>query len=367
MRQAIHRGAALEDEWNGLWSRYAAANPDLARQFQAEQAGSMPAGWADSLPKFEVKDGPMATRDASNKALTALVKTVPFVLGGSADLATSNKTNISAGDFEAGNYAGRQFHFGIREHAMGAVLNGIALHGGLRPFGATFLIFSDYMRPPIRLACLMKIPPFYVWTHDSIGLGEDGPTHQSIEQLANLRAIPNMTMMRPADANETSICYRLAMEHTDGPVGIALTRQKLPIFELQAARGAERGGYVLAKEQAAAPKMILIGTGSEVQVCLKARDLLEADGTPTRVVSLPCWEIFERQPKAYRDEVLPPAVKARVAVEAASPFGWERYIGEAGRMVGMTHFGASAPGDVLFKQFGFTAENVASVARDLLK
>jgi transketolase len=367
MRTAIDRGAVFEKEWNDLWARYAGANADLARQFQREQKGALPDGWADALPSFAPKDGAMATRDASSKALTALVKAIPFLLGGSADLAVSNKTNIGAGDFEAGNYTGRQFHFGIREHAMGAVLNGMTLHGGLRAFGATFLIFSDYMRPPIRLACLMKIDPLYVWTHDSIGLGEDGPTHQSIEQLASLRAMPNITVMRPADANETSICYRMALQHTGGPVGFALTRQKLPIFDPEAVRGAERGGYVLAREQGGAPQAILIGTGSEVHVCLKARDILQAAGVATRVVSLPCWEIFERQPQSYRDEVLPPSVKARVAVEAAVPFGWEHYVGEHGRVVGMTRFGASAPADVLFQKFGFTGEHVADVTRELVR
>jgi transketolase len=367
MRAAVERGAAFEKTWQDLWTRYAGANPDLAKQFESEQKSVLPAGWADGLPTFAPKDGAMATRDASNKALTALVKSVPFFLGGSADLAVSNKTNIGAGDFEADNYAGRQFHFGIREHAMGSVLNGIALHGGLRPFGATFLIFSDYMRPPIRLACLMRINPIYVWTHDSIGLGEDGPTHQSIEQLASLRAIPNMTVMRPADANETLICYRLAMEHVDGPVGIALTRQKLPILDPQAVRGASRGGYVLAKEAGASPNVILIGTGSEVQLCIKARDILLSEGVAARVVSIPCWEIFDRQPQSYRDDVLPPNVKARVAVEAAAPFGWERYVGESGRVVGMTRFGASAPGEVLMQKFGFTGEHVAEVARELLR
>ena len=308
----------------------------------------------------------MATRDASGKALNALAKAMPFLLGGSADLAGSNKTALKdLGDFEAGAYDGRQMHFGIREHAMGATLNGMALHGGVRPWGATFLIFSDYMRPPVRLACLMEINPFYVWTHDSIGLGEDGPTHQSIEQLASLRAIPNMTVMRPADANETSICYRAAIEHRSGPVGFALTRQKLPVLDAASVAGAARGGYVLAAESGPL-KLILMGTGSEVHVCLAARELLQKDGIGTRVVSLPCWSIFDAQDQAYRDSVLPPAVTARVAVEAASPMGWERYIGPRGRMVGMTRFGASAPAEVLFEKFGFTPANVTNVAKSLL-
>jgi transketolase len=365
-RTAIERGQHYEREWNELWASYERADKARATTFLAEQAGTLPDGWWSETPRFTPSDGPMATRDASGKMLTALARSVPFLLGGSADLAGSNKTNLKdLGDFEAGSYKGRQMHFGIREHAMGATLNGMALHGGVRPWGATFLIFSDYMRPPIRLACLMRIDPFYVWTHDSIGLGEDGPTHQSIEQLASLRAIPNMTMMRPADANETVICYKLAMEHRDGPIGIALTRQKLPVFEAASVAGAQRGGYVLATEEGAL-QMILIGTGSEVHVCVSARELLQKAGIGTRVVSLPCWEIFDAQDQAYRDSVLPPAVSARVAVEAAAPMGWERYVGTRGRVVGMTRFGASAPADVLFEKFGFTPGNVADVAKSLL-
>ena len=365
-RTAIERGQRYEREWNESWASYERADKARATTFLAEQAGTLPDGWSSELPRFAPSDGPMATRDASSKALNALAKSVPFLLGGSADLAGSNKTNLKdLGDFEAGSYKGRQMHFGIREHAMGATLNGMALHGGVRPWGATFLIFSDYMRPPIRLACLMRIDPFYVWTHDSIGLGEDGPTHQSIEQLASLRAIPNMTMMRPADANETVICYELAMEHRDGPVGFALTRQKIPVFEAAAVAGARRGGYVLAAEEGAL-QAILIGTGSEVHVCLSARELLQKAGIGTRVVSLPCWQIFDAQEQAYRDSVLPPAVSARVAVEAAAPMGWERYVGTRGRVVGMTRFGASAPADVLFEKFGFTPGNVADVAKSLL-
>jgi len=365
-RTAIERGQRYEREWNESWASYERADKARATTFLAEQAGTLPDGWSSELPRFAPSDGPMATRDASSKALNALAKSVPFLLGGSADLAGSNKTNLKdLGDFEAGSYKGRQMHFGIREHAMGATLNGMALHGGVRPWGATFLIFSDYMRPPIRLACLMRIDPFYVWTHDSIGLGEDGPTHQSIEQLASLRAIPNMTMMRPADANETVICYELAMAHRDGPVGFALTRQKIPVFEAASVAGARRGGYVLAAEEGAL-QAILIGTGSEVHVCLSARELLQKAGIGTRVVSLPCWQIFDAQEQAYRDSVLPPAVSARVAVEAAAPMGWERYVGTRGRVVGMTRFGASAPADVLFEKFGFTPGNVADVAKSLL-
>jgi transketolase len=365
-RKAIPRGEQLQREWQELWKRYEQQDAQRAAEFASEQAGTLPQGWAERLPTFVPSDGPMATRDASGKALNALAKAMPFLLGGSADLAGSNKTGLKdLGDFEASAYDGRQMHFGIREHAMGATLNGMALHGGVRPWGATFLIFSDYMRPPIRLACLMKVDPFYVWTHDSIGLGEDGPTHQSIEQLASLRAIPNMTVMRPADANETSICYRVLIEHRDGPVGIALTRQKLPVFDAASVAGAARGGYVLAAESGEL-KLILMGTGSEVHVCLAARELLQKEGIGTRVVSLPCWSIFDAQDQAYRDSVLPPAVSARVAVEAAAPMGWERYIGPCGRMIGMTHFGASAPAEVLFEKFGFTPANVTNVAKSLL-
>jgi transketolase len=366
-RQAVDRGAKLEAAWKDRWARYERGEPGLAAEFLAEQAGTLPPEWTKRLPVFAPSDGPMATRDASARALNAIAKTYPAFIGGAADLATSNKTDLfDLGDFGAGSYDGHNLHFGVREHAMGATLTGMALHGGVRPFGGTFLIFSDYMRPAVRLACLQHADPLYVWTHDSVGLGEDGPTHQPIEQLASLRAIPNMTLMRPADANETSICYRLAMEHTTGPVGFALTRQKIPVFDAALVQGAARGGYVLAAESDGALKLILIGTGSEVHVCLAARDVLQAAGIPTRVVSLPCWQIFDAQDQAYRDEVLPPAVWARVAVEAASPFGWERYVGNRGRVVGINRFGASAPGLVNMEKLGFTPDNVVRVAQSLL-
>jgi transketolase len=366
-RTAVERGATLESEWRASFDTYAASAPALAKQFLDEQAGKLPSGWADTIPTFKKEEGAMATRDASAKTLNAIALKVPALIGGSADLATSNKTSVKdCGDFEPGNYGGRNLRFGVREHAMAAALNGLALHGGLRPYGATFLIFSDYMRPSIRLAALQGANPIYVWTHDSIGLGEDGPTHQSIEQLPSLRAIPNMTIMRPADANESAICWRIAVEHTGGPVGMAFSRQKLPVLDPDATRGAARGGYTLVREAGGALKMILIGTGSEVHVCIEARDILQGKGIPTRVVSLPCWSIFEAQDKAYRDDVLPPAVTARVAVEAASTFGWERYVGDQGAVVGMTRFGASAPAEVLFKEFGFTGERVAARALSIL-
>ena len=366
-RTAIERGERLEREWDESHARYEREQPDLAREFTASLAGRLPEGWSKVLPAFAPSDGSLATREASGKALNALVKAIPFLLGGSADLSGSNRTDLKdLGDFEAGSYGGRQMHFGVREHAMCASLTGMALHGGVRPFGATFLIFSDYMRPAIRLACMQRASAIYIWTHDSIGLGEDGPTHQSIEQLASLRAIPNMTLMRPADANETSICYRLALEHADGPVGIVLTRQKLPVLAAAVVADAARGGYVLAREEGGEAQVILIGTGSEVSICLAARDLLGKAGVRARVVSMPCTQYFDKQEQAYRDSVLPPKVTARVAVEAASPYGWERYIGPRGRFVGMTTFGASAPYAALYEYFGIIPENVAKTARSLL-
>ena len=367
-RQAIQRGESAEAEWRARFDTYSSGFGDLAREFEAEQKGELPKGWDAKIPSFAPSDGPMATRIASSKVMNAIAPAVPNFLGGAADLAPSTETNLKdMGDFERDSYGGRNFHFGIREHAMGAALNGMVLHGGLRPFGATFFIFSDYMRPPIRLAAIMKINPIYVWTHDSVGLGEDGPTHQPIEQLASLRAMPNMTIMRPADANETAICWRLAMEHKDGPVGLALTRQKLPIFDAESVKGARKGGYVLVRERKDVPDIILIGTGSEVQLCVDAAKMLEQQGVATRVVSLPCWEYFERQPQSYRDEVLPPRVTARLAVEAASPFGWRAYVGDRGAVIGLDHFGASAPGEVLFKEFGFTPQRVTERALELIR
>lgn len=366
-RSAVDRGAQLESTWRAAFDAYQAKRPAQARRFLDEQAGKLAPGWADGLPVFKPQDGALATRDASQQAINALAVTVPALIGGAADLATSNKTSVKdRGDFEPSDYDGRNLRFGVREHAMAAALTGLAVHGGLRPYGGTFLIFSDYMRPTIRLAALQRANPIYVWTHDSIGLGEDGPTHQSIEQLASLRAIPNMTIMRPADANEAVVCWRLAVEQTGGPVGIAFTRQKVPVFDAASVAGAARGGYTLVRESGGELRVILIGTGSEVHVCVAARESLQKDGIPTRVVSLPCWSIFESQSAAYRDEILPPAVRARVAVEAGSVFGWERYVGDRGAVVGMTRFGASAPAETLFKEFGFTPERVAERAKSLL-
>ena len=312
----------------------------------------------------------MATREASGKSLNAIAPLLPTLIGGSADLTPSNNTYLKGyGDFQRSSPGARNFHFGVREHAMGSILNGMALHRGVIPFGGTFLIFSDYMRPAIRLAALSHIHVIYVFTHDSIGLGEDGPTHQPIEHLASLRAMPNLTVIRPADATETAVAWRVALEHRGGPVALALTRQKLPILDRTKFPPADlllRGGYILAEGEPGPPRVILIATGSEVHLALEARALLSARGIAARVVSMPSWELFDRQPDPYRDEVLPPGVTARLAIEAGSPHGWHHYVGIRGGMVGMSRFGASAPYQVLMQQFGFTAENVASRAMELL-
>jgi transketolase len=363
-RQSGPRGAEQEARWTKVFSDYAQAYPGLAAEFEAWMKGELVPDWESVLPAFNPGDS-MATREASGKALNALAAKIPNLIGGSADLAPSNNTHLKdGGDFEA-KVSGNNFHFGIREHAMGAILNGMAVHGGVRGFGATFLIFSDYMRPSVRLAALMGLPVNYVWTHDSIGVGEDGPTHQPVEQIMSLRMIPNMTMIRPADGNETVEAWRSAIQHSQGPVGLALTRQKLPVLDPAKARGAALGAYVL-EEASAAPKLILIGTGSEVHLAVQARVQLEAEGIPTRVVSMPCWELFKAQSAAYRDEVLPPAVKARVSIEAGVTFGWERWVGDGGASIGLDHFGASAPAEILFEQFGFNVEHVVKTAKGLL-
>jgi transketolase len=312
----------------------------------------------------------MATRAASGKVINAVAAVIPELIGGSADLAPSTETYIKgAGDFFPATPGGRNMHFGVREHGMGAILNGMARYGCVVPFGATFLIFSDYVRPAIRLAAIMKSRVIYVFTHDSIGVGEDGPTHQPVEQVPSLRAMPNVHVFRPADANETAGCWKMALERADGPSLLCLSRQKLPTLPPEtvfADGNVYRGGYICMEGSAAVPAVVLIATGSEVSVAIGARALLEAEGVPTRVVSMPCREAFEAQPKEYRDAVIPPAVGARVSVEAAASFGWERFVGDGGACVALDHFGASAPGDRIFAEFGFTAENVASVARGVL-
>jgi len=377
MREARERGKAAHAEWKVGFEQWTAGNPDRAAFLERTMAGDLPAGWADALPVFEA-GGSVATRAASGEVLNALAPVLPELWGGSADLAGSNNTTMKgepsflpekrSTDMFKGNVYGRTLHFGIREHAMGAILNGITLHGPTRAYGGTFLTFSDYMRPAVRLAALMKVPSIFVWTHDSIGLGEDGPTHQPIEHLAALRAIPGLDVVRPADANETSWAWRGILENLESPAGIILTRQNVPTFDrgeggLGGAEGVLKGAYVLADTDGA-PDVILIGTGSEVQHALGARDLLAKDGIQARVVSMPCREWFDKQDDAYRESVLPAAVKARVSVEAGIALGWREIVGDAGRIVSIEHYGASADADLLFEKFGFTAANVAAHARD---
>ena len=369
-REVLQQGRAWEAQWQAQFDAYAAAHPELAAEWRTVMNGRLPEGWADKLPAFTPGGGSMATREASGKVLNAIAPHLPTLIGGSADLTPSNNTYLKGyGDFQRDNVGARNLHFGVREHAMGSILNGMALHGGVIPYGGTFLIFSDYMRPAIRLAALSHIHVIYVFTHDSIGLGEDGPTHEPIEHLASLRAMPNLTVIRPADANETAVAWRVALEHRGGPVALALTRQKLPVLDRTTLASADllrRGAYVLTDTSNGQPNIILIATGSEVQLALEARQRLAARGIGARVVSMPSWELFEQQPDSYRDEVLPPSVTARLAIEAASPHGWHRYVGTMGAVIGMTRYGASAPYHVLMEQFGFTADNVTSRALALL-
>jgi transketolase len=374
VRQAGARGRAAHAAWTARFEQWRSANPGRAAEFDRISKGQLPAGWEKAVPVFPAGKA-VATRKASGEVLKALGGVVPELWGGSADLAGSNLTTIDASSSflpegnplpEASPY-GRTVHFGIREHAMGSAMNGIALHGNTRIYGGTFLVFSDYMRPAVRLAALMKLPVTYVWTHDSIGVGEDGPTHQPVEHVAALRAIPGLNMVRPADANETALAWaEILRRHATNPAphGFALTRQNVPTYD--ANEDTAKGGYVLAEAEGGAPKVVLIGTGSEVQLAVAARDALQAEGIPTRVVSMPCVEWFEEQDAAYRESVLPAAVRARVAVEAGIGLTWYRYVGDAGRVVSLEHFGASADGELLFREFGITAEAVAAAARDSL-
>ncbi len=365
------RGASLRQAWMEKLGRYREAHPALAEELERIQKRQLPEGWDKNLPTFPADAKGMAGRDASQKVLNALAQNVPWLMGGSADLAPSTKTRLTvegAGDFSADNYAGRNFHFGIREQAMGAVMNGMALIK-VRPYGSGFLIFSDYGRPPIRLAAIMEIPVIYVFTHDSIGVGEDGPTHQPVEHVMSLRAIPGLITIRPADANEVTEAWRFVMPLRNEPVALILTRQALPTIDrtkYAAASGLTRGAYVLADAPDGKPEVILMGTGSEVSLCLAAHEQLVAEGIRSRVVSMPSWEIFEHQSQAYRDEVLPPSVTARVSVELGTTLGWSQYIGDRGRAIGMKTFGASAPLQELQKKFGFRPENVAAAAKELI-
>jgi transketolase len=369
-RRAKQRGGLLHGEWQGRWAAYRAAHPELAAELERRLAGRYPDGWDGALPEFGAADA-QATRAASAKVLNAIAPRLPELIGGSADLTGSNLTHIKgSGDVAAGHFTERNFHFGVREHAMGAVLNGLAYHGGFVPFGGTFLIFSDYMRPAIRLAALAELKVIYVFTHDSIGLGEDGPTHQPIEQLAALRAIPNMTVIRPADPGETAEAWRAAVRHARGPVALVLTRQKMSVVDRTTyapAAGLHRGGYILADTPGTVPQVIVLATGSEVEIALGAFDRLAAEGIGSRVVSMPCLEYFAQQPPEYRDSVLPPAVTRRIAIEAAAPQPWYRWVGDRGVIVGIERFGASAPYQQIYRQFGLTVENVVKQARALIQ
>jgi len=382
-RTQLTRGKEQEQQWQKKFSEYAKAHPDLAKQFSDWQAKKLPEGWSDALPNF-VGEKSMSTRVAQAKVLNAIGPKLPMLLGGSADLAPSTSTYMkglgdfqspanpkgSAHDMDSGTYAGRNLHFGVREHGMASALNGMALSNMLIPYGATFLIFSDYCKPAIRLAGFMGVQSVFVFTHDSIGLGEDGPTHQSIEQLAALRAIYGLTTIRPSDATETAVAWKFAIEHRDGPTALALTRQNVPVLDRSkypSAMNLLKGGYILVGDSKTKPDVIIIGTGSEVQYCISAAELLQKENVNVRVVAMPSMELFDKQPENYRNEVLPPDVTARLAVEAAHPMSWYKYVGPQGDLQCMSSYGASAPAETLYKHFGFTPENIADKARKLIK
>ena len=369
-RRAQERGARLEADWRKRWDAYRKGHGDLAAELERRLAGRLPNLWDADLPVFTPQDGALATRAASGKVLNVIAPKVPELIGGSADLTGSNNTQLKgSGDFAAGRYSERNFHFGVREHAMGAVLTGIALHRGFIPYGGTFLIFSDYMRPAIRLAALTQMRPIYVFTHDSIGLGEDGPTHQPIEHLASLRAIPNLTVIRPADATEVVEAWRATMLHRGGPVALVLTRQKASVIDrtkYAPANGLRLGGYVLADAPGGKPDIILMATGSEVELILTAYEQLKANGQKPRAVSMPCLEYFAAQPQEYRDAVLPPSVSLRIAVEAAAPQSWYRWVGDKGVVLGIERFGASAPYQRIYQELGLTVERIVERAKQLL-
>lgn len=369
-QKASQEGPRLEEEWNSLLKAYGEAFPELAGTWHQWMRHDLPKGWEGSLPAFSADPKGSATRAASGKILNAIAPQIPNLLGGSADLAPSNKTLINGGEnFLKHQYGGRNMRFGVREHAMGAVLNGMALHGGIVPYGGTFLIFSDYMRPAIRLAAMMGLRIIYIFTHDSIGLGEDGPTHQPVEQLACLRAIPNLTVIRPADANEVVEAWRTALERKEGPVALVLTRQGLPILDRSRfgpANGLAKGAYILKDAPAGDPEIILMATGSEVSVALEAAQSIEEKHIKVRVVSMPSWELFDLQPENYKQQVLPEGVKARVAVEAGCTQGWHRFVGMDGAVIGIDHFGASAPYRILYEKFGISAQKVVEKALEIL-
>ncbi len=364
----VSKGQRLQDTWQARFSVYQAEMPEMAAEFSNMMAGHLPEGWDQAVPDLSCVESGDATRGWSGKVLQGLAAGIPNLVGGSADLGGSNKTDIVGADsLLPDTPSGRVMHYGVREHAMGSIMNGMILHGGIRPYAGTFLIFSDYMRPAIRLAGLMGQPAVYVFSHDSIGLGEDGPTHQPVEQLAALRAIPNVADLRPGDAAETEIAWRVAIQRSDGPSFLALSRQKVAVLDRRgphaSAEGLRRGGYVLTESSVHPPQAILIASGSELGLAVESGERLEAEGVPTRVVSMPSWFLFGQQDQSYRDDVLPSSVSNRISVEAGSTFGWERWVGSAGRSIGLDHFGASAPADVLFEKFGFTVEKVVAAAK----
>lgn len=369
-REKGKEGIKKEADWNELYAKYKDEYPTEAAEYELVKSGKLPDGWKEGLPVFKPDEKGIATRKASGKMLNAISAKLPMLIGGSADLSPSTDTTLN--DFESfssENHSGRNFHFGIREHAMGAVLNGMALAKGIIPYGATFLIFSDYMRPPIRLAAIMKIKPIFIYTHDSIGLGEDGTTHQPVEQLIGLRSVPNLMVIRPADANETVQAWRVTLEHSGGPVALILTRQNLPIIDQDKytnASALEKGAYILSDCEGL-PQLILMGSGSEVHLLLEAQEKLKEASIASRVVSFPSWELFDKQDEAYQQKVLPKNIRRRVAVEAGSPIGWTKYVTDEGCVIGVTQFGESAPGEEIMKEYGFSVENVLAKAKALLK
>ena len=367
--ECIDKGKKAESIWKEKFEKYCSKYPDLSKKLNNSLNNSLNKGWDANLPDFSKNEGPMATRAASGKILNAIAENIPYLIGGSADLAPSNNTIInSSHDFQKNMFDGRNIRFGVREHAMGGIMSGIALHKGLRPYGGTFFVFADYMRPAIRLAALMKLPVIYIFTHDSIAVGEDGPTHQPVEQLASLRAIPGLTVIRPADATETIEAWRLAVQAADGPVALILSRQKLPIIARSIDNSADKlinGAYILSDSDGK-PDIILIATGSEVHIALEAGKILEEKGISVRVVSMPSWELFEKTSQEYKDKVLLPDVTIRITVEAGIPMGWERYAGSNGAVIGINEFGASAPGNIVMEKFGFTSENIVQKATELL-
>ncbi len=368
-REAVVSGRKAQDDWKQRFDAWAKESPDLAREWREAAELALPSGWDSDLPSWKAGDKE-ATRIAGGAALNAIAAKVPYLIGGDADLSESTKTTIkNGGDFDAATGSGRNLHFGVREHAMAGIGNGMSYHGGVRPFVATFFNFSDYMRPSVRLSAISELPTVFVWTHDSIGLGEDGPTHQPIEQLMSLRAMPGFTEIRPGDANETVEAWKVTMEHKEGPVGLVLSRQKLPVQDrekLRSSGGVRQGAYVLAEASKTPAELILIASGSELFLAVDAREKLEGEGIPTRVVSMPSWALFDRQPREYRESVIPPGVRARLAIEAGASLGWKRYVGDGGDSVSLDRYGASAPGEVVLRELGFSVENVVKRAKALL-